>query len=213
MRKSKKISGFTLAEVLLTLVIVGIIASITISTLLNNVKNLETVNKLKSTYSILSQATTQLRTDCGDSFQMCLNPNTADNNSTVMQQVYELYLSKLQTIKQCGSGAGCFSSDQYIALSGADNFFLTYAKRYFLLSNGAAVGIDWDGNGGPTTYLFKLYVDLNGEKKPNQIGRDTFAFGYNKTKFNLIPFSGTCDLSQIGTACTEKILIENAVNY
>ena len=51
-----KKSAFTLAEVLITLGIIGVVAAMTITTLLAKYQEKQTVTKLKQTYSILSQA-------------------------------------------------------------------------------------------------------------------------------------------------------------
>lgn len=48
--------GFTLAEVLITLTIIGVIAVMTIPTLMYNYQRIETETKLKSFYSTVSQA-------------------------------------------------------------------------------------------------------------------------------------------------------------
>ena len=48
--------GFTLAEVLITLGIIGVVAAMTIPALLNNYYEKQTVTRLKSTYSILTNA-------------------------------------------------------------------------------------------------------------------------------------------------------------
>ena len=52
--------GFTLAEVLITLVIIGVIAAITVPTLINKTQNQEYVSKLKKAYSTFTQATNQI---------------------------------------------------------------------------------------------------------------------------------------------------------
>ncbi len=49
-------SAFTLAEVLITLGIIGIVAALTIPNMLSNFKKRETVSKVKAAYSIFSQA-------------------------------------------------------------------------------------------------------------------------------------------------------------
>ena len=48
--------AFTLAEVLITLGIIGIVSAATIPIMLTNFKKRETVAKVKAAYSILSQA-------------------------------------------------------------------------------------------------------------------------------------------------------------
>ena len=50
-----KNNGFTLAEVLITLVIIGIIAAITLPNLVHQYRNTVTETKLKHTYSVLAQ--------------------------------------------------------------------------------------------------------------------------------------------------------------
>ncbi len=52
----KNYSGFTLAEVLITLGIIGVVAALTMPSVINNYKEKETIAKLKKTYSVLSQA-------------------------------------------------------------------------------------------------------------------------------------------------------------
>ena len=48
--------GFTLAEVLITLGIIGVVAAMTLPALISNYKKAQTVSQLKASYSILSQA-------------------------------------------------------------------------------------------------------------------------------------------------------------
>ena len=62
---SKK-AAFTLAEVLITLAIIGIVAALTIPTLITNYQKKQTVSKLKQSYSIISQALTMAQAEHGD---------------------------------------------------------------------------------------------------------------------------------------------------
>ena len=48
--------AFTLAEVLITLGIIGVVAAMTLPTVVNKYKEKETVTKLKKFYSIISQS-------------------------------------------------------------------------------------------------------------------------------------------------------------
>ena len=57
--------AFTLAEVLIVLGIIGIVAELTIPTLMNNVQNQVTVVTVKKAYSTLSQAYTMAVQDNG----------------------------------------------------------------------------------------------------------------------------------------------------
>ena len=64
--KSKK--GFTLAEVLITLGIIGIVAALTLPSLVSNYRKKVTAAKLKQTYSILSNAIYKQQTLSGIPF-------------------------------------------------------------------------------------------------------------------------------------------------
>ena len=66
MSNNNRRAAFTLAEVLITLGIIGIVAAMTIPTLISNYNKRQTVTKLKQTYSILSQALTMAQVKEGD---------------------------------------------------------------------------------------------------------------------------------------------------
>ncbi|MDR1168777.1 MAG: prepilin-type N-terminal cleavage/methylation domain-containing protein, partial [Heliobacteriaceae bacterium] len=57
--------GFTLAEVLITLGIIGIIAALTMPALISDYKEKATVAKLKKVYSIFSQVMLQAQAEHG----------------------------------------------------------------------------------------------------------------------------------------------------
>ena len=55
-RRGRKRAAFTLAEVLITLAIIGVVAALTIPTLVQKYKERETVTRVKEFYSVFSQA-------------------------------------------------------------------------------------------------------------------------------------------------------------
>jgi len=59
----EKQKAFTLAEVLITITIIGVIASIVIPTVINNTQNAELKATWKKAYADLSQATQRVITD------------------------------------------------------------------------------------------------------------------------------------------------------
>ena len=58
--------AFTLAEVLITLGIIGVVAAMTIPTLINAQQEKATITKLKKTYSVLQQALLSAQQEYGD---------------------------------------------------------------------------------------------------------------------------------------------------
>ena len=65
-------------------------------------------------------------------------------------------------------------------------------------------------------YCFEIRVDINGQKGPNQYGRDYFVFTVYED--NLLPCCQNTDCNPnnatyTGFSCARKVLRENAMNY
>ena len=56
---------------------------------------------------------------------------------------------------------------------------------YFYLSSGVVIGVM--SHSGQTLYK-ALSIDINGDKNPNQLGKDVFIFSISKTKKGLVPY-------------------------
>lgn len=211
-------TAFTLAEVLITLAIIGVVAAITIPSLNYKINKQDTVAKIKKAYSILSQATQNINNDCGGSIANCVtDPNAADNDDTTRREVAALYKTKLQVIKDCtGTTKGCFADSIYKYLNNTD--YINYETVNFcshsrlLLNDGIAVCFDW---GGPASgSLYSIHLDINGPQLPNQLGKDVFSFNYNQDYDVLKAYSGTsCTITGTGSSCAAKILIDGEINY
>ena len=90
--------GFTLAEILITLEIIGIVTEITIPTLVQNVKRKDTTAKLKKFYSIMGQAITLSENEYG-ALNDLLEAN-ADKNK--VEDWFNKYLSKYLKFEKSG---------------------------------------------------------------------------------------------------------------
>jgi len=211
-KKIKTKSGFTLSEVLITLVIIGIIAALTIPVAISNHKKQDYVSRLKKVYSTLSQATNRIIAEEGNVTNWLRN----------LDDLYSRYLKYLNVVKACGSGTGCFPQQNgtgtYKTLNG-DNYshnWDTYTdSRKFILADGVQVFIENNGfsslcQGGDGDRCVRILVDINGVKGPNQWGRDVFEFSLKNN--GLYP-NGCGSVSCSGVSCTCKVLRENAMNY
>jgi len=94
------LQGFTLAEILITLVIIGVIAAFTIPTLINNTQKQEFVSGLKKSYSTFKTVTNQIIAEEG----------SALNWASLADNIYNLYKKHLSFAKECGGSTGCFTS-------------------------------------------------------------------------------------------------------
>ena len=222
---SKKFRGFTLAEVLITLVIVGVIASMTIPTLMNNTNKQEYVSRLKKTYSIMAQATNRIIAEEG-------NPRGDIGGwATSTEAVYNMYKKHLSLSKDCGSGADCFekmTSDNnfYKKLNGNSYYsasFTTNDQFYKVITaDGAQILFAFNyPDCAYTTFnannvCNEMRIDINGEKKPNQWGKDLFIFVLKEDGLHPVGCddnSSDCHKSGNGYTCACKVLKEGAINY
>lgn len=84
-QKLKRTIGFTLAEVLITLGIIGVVAALTMPVLIVNHQKKATVTKLKKFYSIMSQAILLAEVNNGE------YPNWAPTQAMSSEQFIEWY--------------------------------------------------------------------------------------------------------------------------
>lgn len=222
--------GFTLSEVLLVLVIIGVVAALTIPVLLQKASNAQYVVKLKKTYSLLSQVYIMIVADNGGDILPVFSSGDTGVNAM------NAFASKMNTIKNCGSGTGCFYSSALKTLNGnvgPVNLDASWNGAYgkVILSDGTMVMINSinsscaasaDGAGtGPlqSATCGVVSVDVNGASGPNMRGRDFFYFWI--TKSGIYPrgnYDGyTCSVTPgdaiSSQGCAAKILQEGTMDY
>ena len=225
--------AFTLAEVLITLGVIGIVAAMTLPSAMGKYNEHVTINSLKTTYSILQNAYTKAVAEDG-------TPDTWTSQSYV-SVMSEEFLNKFA--KQI----------RFINLCGRDTSKICLKNRYKTLSGDlsdlqdswatSARGVMYNGNIvvfyitqanctrdlGDSKMLKSgcgwVFVDVNGQNKPNQIGRDGFYFWISK--YGVIPmgteaetfettnFQNSCSDSktQRGWACAAWVLFNENQDY
>ena len=187
---SLKRPAFTLAEVLITLGIIGVVAAMTMPSLIQNYQVKETVSRLKKFTSIMNNTILMAKNDYGeiDSWDFILSTNDENNNanaSTVegldnfIKKYMLPYLKYTEHHKLNESGI----SYKPTALGGT--VFSGLVTPMIKLTDGISViGLFMYGscstNIGSSSGLNKacgeIFVDINSERKPNIIGRDIFLF-------------------------------------
>lgn len=164
--------AFTLAEVLITLGIVGVVAALTIPSLISRYEKKVIVNQLKETSSIIQQAMKLYMTDMGTTD---LKNTPLYKNSGELKKVMYKYF---KVINDCDGKYyvegkyNCFSK-AYKDLDGSQFSILPYFGCDFTasLANGASVCVDV--NTDPNLkYILAFEVDLNGVKGPNTYSKD-----------------------------------------
>ncbi|MGN0031038.1 MAG: type II secretion system protein [Candidatus Gastranaerophilaceae bacterium] len=228
MKKDVK-AGFTLAEVLITLGVIGIVAVITLPNLMQKSQEKEIVARLQKDYSLLSQAFMQAQNEYGEFSSW----NVIDDNQTSTRECFSYIEPFLKIAKKCDNKSGCWAkttkslSGQTAQWSGSNYIGVNFIG--FTLLDGTNISFDlcgWPGYayfGWPTDIHYPIglfYVDVNGDREPNILGRDIFGFALSDK--GLIPFgandkSKNCNPSinnnTSGYGCTYKVLKEKAINY
>lgn len=171
--------GFTLAEVLITLGIIGVVAALTMPTLIQNYQKMQTAVKLKQTYSLMMQALTNAENDYGPVAEW-----SVVNSKTFCEKYIRPYY---KIVKEYNPED--FPSDIHILCRKTKNICDAYGgfrtSQKVILANGAMlVPAPLSVNGENTSTII---VDINGIKGPNRFGRDVFAFNL-ESKHGIIPY-------------------------
>jgi len=141
MRNSRK--GFTLAEVLVTLAIIGVVAALTIPTLIQSTNNSKYATTLKKTISVLNQAMMSQGADGAT-----LSTTTVYTDDTLA----DFFAAKLNVIKQNATGVLWLADGTKLAFSPmAAGCGTTLADPFLLAATACYVIVDVNGDKGPNT--------------------------------------------------------------
>lgn len=206
--------AFTLAEVLITLGIIGVVAAMTMPTLMANYKKKVTVNKFKKAYAEISQAVKLSEAEYGsiDTWDFASQPGNSDIEKS--HSFLENYIIKrIKTIKICKTEefANCAYTRNAKELSGATSIlgFTNNAGLYVTTVSGYSILLHPGGYAATTIYQphVHMLVDIDGPMKgENRVGKDSFVI----TLF--LPDNSKPGLSFIGRGLQRDDLKDDPVN-
>lgn len=195
-----KNKGFTLAEVLITLGIIGVVASLTLPSLINSYKDRQYKVAYKKAYS-----------DIQNAFQDAIFEGELIRNGSMFQieatkQEFEIMKSNFKVIKDCGKLVSkCWEKGD--SIGGGSMSSSTYPIDYQSSCFIDASGRNW------CTYFDSeniFVVDTNGSKLPNRFGKDRWIFTFvnsngNRsniaTNYKRIGILINGDVNSVGTWC------------
>ena len=159
-RERGYLAAFTLAEVLITLGIIGVVAALTIPTLMANHRKKVVETKLEKIYSVMNQAinltnaeygdVTNWIIDCGSSSSPTCSINEVENwfNSTIGKHIETLKTGKIKN------------------KTNTNDILLIYLK------DGSILGV--------TNYIYDMVFYVNSDAISNaQSGKNYFSFRFN----------------------------------
>ena len=198
---SPRKAAFTLAEVLITLGVIGVVAAMTLPALIQNYEKMVTVNRLKVTFNIMSNAIRMAEAHNGEIGEWDLVSNArkeyeAASDKALRVQIAKEYilpylnaaqLTETTTLAQMGYKTPFAYPDGSIYAP------VTAAGPAIRLNNGTIIllagqlgSVPDPTTGKQITIGMTFYMDIDGPKGKNTIGKDIFVAALpfaNKTKF------------------------------
>ena len=181
-------NGFTLAEVLITLGIIGVVAAMTMPTLMNSTNGAQYKTAYKKALSVLSQAV--VLNVALDDYDMSQTTSTTTNDNA---SLYNLFNNRMNVVKTTTDGytatfkdgtTTTFGSTNNYTLFFNDGIAFTFRKLASNCTEGNATTnvadklADTGADGTPG--VCRGVIDVNGEKNPNkEVQCDTGTEGDN----------------------------------
>ena len=211
----KGIKGFTLAEVLITLGIIGVVAALTMPALINKYQKKVLEVKLKKAYSVINNIHNKLHIE----YDSVYNTFVTDNPTIELRREhFNSFFKELQAPDFCGSiqnieSNKCFDKTN----SSLNSIYRTLNNKSTLhtanmFQENAIIDRDgtiyFVGNVIASQWNNSYTVDINGKKGPNRAGYDVFIFFFDKNSDKLTPNKNIqhCDINSSnvhnGFGCT-----------
>lgn len=226
--------AFTLAEVLITFGIIGIVAAMTLPSIIASYRRKVVVLRLKRTYSVLSQAFERSKADYGDPSGWDLSGygESSSNSKIITEKFVKFYLVPyLAKIKETKYASWKDYGYKYIKLfsSWSNEESLTHRGQILTLSDGTILQVSIATHNEGTEedrddriIALMIWADVNGLQSPNEAGKDIFAFriGLTDGKFSFYdnthtgnPSSNRADIwiycKRSPYTCGQLILMDN----
>ncbi|MDD3593066.1 MAG: prepilin-type N-terminal cleavage/methylation domain-containing protein [Candidatus Gastranaerophilales bacterium] len=217
--KRQQYKAFTLAEVLITLMVIGILAVVTIPSILQSWEEQATVAQVRKLYSSLSQAFILAEIQDGT-----VKDWGWGAFATAAQNPLSIFLKHMKVDKICNLTKGCFPDLVYkgVGTSPALNYNTSGSWARARLADQTSLGmISYSTacnftRGSYQDVCGAILVDINGDKSPNQLGADAFTFLI--TTKGIRPYEGyNCTIhiisSENGFGCSSLLLKNGNMDY
>ena len=225
MRNKYKL-GFTLAEVLITLGVIGVVSAITMPTVIKHYKVKQTVTQLKKDYSMISNAILMAKNEHDGLENWGLTGRNSESSTAFANKVKPYF----KIVKDCGTGSGkeCVPNGYMKYLNGGNNPnpLGRFSSDYFYkikIANGSTIIFQAKSDcTSDTLACGTIYVDINGTKPPFTFGKDIFYFAVYKNG-QVIPSgkgidpngeaTSRCNPKANGRACAAWVIFNENMDY
>jgi prepilin-type N-terminal cleavage/methylation domain-containing protein len=183
--------AFTLAEVLITLGIIGLVSVLTIPTLSSNIRGNRLKSQFNKAYADLNQAARAFYQD-NDMGVLEYEYNMYDLYPSKSTVTLRKFMSYFKGAQDSTYEAGRYDSAKKLtnlSISGkTTNYYICDESNLFLDSIGRTYAMDNPVSQKYPDYTLKICVDINGNNKPNKWGVDRFAFVFTDAN-SVVPYT------------------------
>lgn len=167
-----------MAEVLITLGIIGVVAALTMPVLMANYRKNVALNKLKKAYTEISQAFKMAELEHGPCEYW--DYGTAFDGDSAVNFMNTYLVPYMNVVKNCGKGTGCWNGDAY-SLSGVKNTSYgdsSTKNAKIVVNSGYSIGITSGG------HYVNVQISLNGPSGAQKavMGKDLFFASLGQAK-------------------------------
>lgn len=231
MNKMNKSLGFTLAETLVVIGLIGIVSALTLPNLNNSTGDKEQVVRVQKQQQVLTEAYGRARTKYGTNLRTWLTTDSTDTEAST--RVAQRFMENMNIKKNCGTtaNAGCFASSNVTYLNGGSTSSIDSqtSSHKFIANDGTSYAVFCTlvgRSGGMTSFLKKsgcyITIDIDGPQKGmNKIGKDIFRFSITGKSPNI--FTSSLSAPMLGNVqgcregdplvCSAYILDNGNTNY
>ena len=176
--------GFTLAEVLITLGIIGVVAALTLPALIQNYQKKATATSVKKAYSELNQIVERAKADYGDPSGWSYYEQ--DHLAEWVQTYIEPYVKVINS-GTCTSGSKCLGLPlmYYLGYNIASNSANPTRPQYMVVKGGDSLAYAFFRYGGVYEPVTRVRVYIRSPKTAFAfVGKDVFTFILDRREAN-----------------------------
>jgi prepilin-type N-terminal cleavage/methylation domain-containing protein len=185
--------GFTLSEVMITISLIGVLATLTVSTIGSSIQQRTRTSEFRTAYARLETALKNVTIDDGKIYRCYALPTNKEkgefglnkvntisaqnNDCDALEDAFSRALGRIKTCATKPQTNGCIPKNYpqnhgYFVKDGG-------ISKAYVMDNGMIL---WVGTGGISTFA----VDINGRSAPNKWGQDIFPFMIKVTETKTI---------------------------
>ena len=210
-------AAFTMAEVLITLGIIGIVAAMTLPTVINRAQRKILTQQFKKSYATVQNAINLAQSEWGAPYE-CYNTGFGGYHLDECEAFWDAFLKNVKVIQKCKlDDYDChpkYKTKAEVLANGGEvinnycSMNFAYAN-FYILNDGTYIIINTKGKGISHEYVF-FGIDINGSKGPNKWGYDLYYLTLNREdmKKDVIIANEVCAMKEKDGMYINEMLLE-----